>query len=162
MTAFTAWKFDDPDEAAHATSILRRAERDGIVNIIDHAVVSWPVGAAKASLSHGHEAGVRAAGWGAFWGFLVGAVIAVPLAGAAAGAGLAAAHKSSERLGLSEEQLRTIKEEVTEGTSVLFAVTDQGDLDRLGERFRGMPWKLVETNLTAGERAELVEALGGA
>jgi uncharacterized membrane protein len=73
-----------------------------------------------------------------------------------------AAHKSSERLGLSEEQLRTIKEEVTEGTSVLFAVTDQGDLDRLGERFRGMPWKLVETNLTAGERAELVEALGGA
>ena len=89
-------------------------------------------------------------------------MIAVPLAGAAAGAGLAAAHKSSEHLGLSEEQLRTIKEEVTEGTSVLFAVTDQGDLDRLGERFRGMPWKLVETNLTAGERAEAVEALGGA
>jgi len=50
---------------------------------------------------------------------------------------------------------------VTEGTSALFAVTDQGDLDRLGERFRGLHQKLIESNLTEAERKVLLETFGG-
>jgi uncharacterized membrane protein len=49
---------------------------------------------------------------------------------------------------------------VTEGTSALFVVTDQGDLDRLGERFHGMGIKLIDTNLTEGERQILLETFG--
>ena len=43
------------------------------------------------------------------------------------------------------------------GTSVLFAVTDEGDLERLGERFRGFNGHLVSTNLTGVERSLLLE-----
>ena len=31
MTAFTVWKFEDPEGAAHAASLLKDAEQDGLV-----------------------------------------------------------------------------------------------------------------------------------
>jgi uncharacterized membrane protein len=57
--------------------------------------------------------------------------------------------------------LKTIQSQVTEGTSALLAFTEEGDLDRVGERFHGMHWKLVESNLTEAERRELIETFGG-
>jgi uncharacterized membrane protein len=50
---------------------------------------------------------------------------------------------------------------VTPGTSALFVVTEQGDLDRVGERFHNMHSKLIATNLTDAERQELLETFGG-
>ena len=38
--------------------------------------------------------------------------------------------------------------------------TDEGNLDRLGERFRGVHMTLVQTNLTPAEREELLETFG--
>ena len=40
-------------------------------------------------------------------------------------------------------------------------MTEEGDLDRLGERFHGMNDKLIATNLTDGERDILYETFGG-
>ncbi len=96
MTTFTVWKFDSPDGAGQAARALRYAENDGLVEVYDHAVVSWPVGAGIGVLS---------------------------------------------------------------GTT-LFAVTERGELDRLGERFHGMNSTLVATNLTDGEREILLETFG--
>jgi uncharacterized membrane protein len=67
----------------------------------------------------------------------------------------------TEDAGITREQLETIRTEVTPGTSALFVVTEEGDLDRVGERFRGMHSKLVATNLTDGERQILLETFGG-
>jgi uncharacterized membrane protein len=53
-----------------------------------------------------------------------------------------------------------IRAEVTEGTSALFLVTEDADLDRLGERMRGVQARLVETNLTDAERDLLLETVG--
>jgi hypothetical protein len=40
-------------------------------------------------------------------------------------------------------------------------VTEDADLDRLGERFSGMGSTLVATNLTEAEREVLLETFGG-
>ena len=161
MTTFTAWKFDTPDGADHATGVLKDAARDGLVSVLDHAVVSWPVGADKPRTSHGHENTWHGAGVGAFWGLLFGVLFMMPVAAVAAGAGLGAFTKAREGLGITDEQLERLRAEIGEGTSALFAVTDQGDLDRLGERFRGMHSKLLATNLTSAEREVLLETFGG-
>ena len=42
MTAFTVWKFDDPDGAEHALRLLKDAEEENLVDVLDHAVISWP------------------------------------------------------------------------------------------------------------------------
>jgi len=161
MTAFTVWKFDDPEAADQAVRTLKYAERDGLVKILDHAVVSWPVGESHPRTDQGHEDRKHGAGWGALWGVVIGALFFVPVIGGVTGAALGAISKATEGAGITKEQLETIRTQVTEGTSALFALTEHGDLDRLGERFRGMHSTLVATNLTEGERSVLLETFGG-
>ena len=160
MTAFTVWKFGTPEGADHAESLLDRAAHDGLIKVIDHAVVSWPPGAKRPDIKHGREDTWRGTGWGAFWGLLFGALFFVPVLGVAAGAGIGAISAATQKMGITSDQLEKIRGEVTEGTSALFVVTDQGDLDRVGERFRGMDMKLVDANLTEAERGVLLEAFG--
>jgi len=161
MTAFTVWKFDRPDGAEQAVSLLKKAEDDNLVEVVDHATVSWPEGETKPKIRHGRDSTVRGTGWGAFWGLLLGTLFTVPLLGVAAGAGIAALSKATEKLGISQKELEQIRGEITEGTSALFLVSEQGNLDRLGERLRGMNMTLVQTNLTSAERELLLETFGG-
>jgi uncharacterized membrane protein len=158
MTAFTVWKFDTPEGADHAMSLLKDAAGENLVEIEDHAVVSWPEGEEKPTITHGRDDTKRGAAWGGFWGLLLGALFTVPVLGVVAGGALGIMGKASQKLGISQEKLEAIRDEVTPGTSALFVVTNAGDLDRLGERFHGMNMKLVETNLTPVEKKELLEA----
>src|SRR3954470_16728386 len=161
MTTFTVWKFDEPSGADRAASVLQDAAAEGLVKIVDHAVVSWPVGASRPSTKQAHEETWRGTGWGALWGMLVGALFFVPVIGGVAGAAIGALSKATEGTGITKEQLQKIRTQLTEGTSALFLVTDEGNLDRLGERFHGMHSKLVDTNLTDAERSVLLETFGG-
>ncbi|MET0415881.1 MAG: DUF1269 domain-containing protein, partial [Actinoplanes sp.] len=132
-----------------------------LVKIDDHAIVRWPVGSPQPSIEHGHDETKHGAGWGALWGLVVGSLFLVPIVGGAVGAALGAISKATEDSGITKEQLEKIRTEITEGTSALFLVTEQGNLDRLGERFHGMNSKLITTNLTDGEREILYETFGG-
>jgi uncharacterized membrane protein len=161
MTTFTVWKFEQPDGAARAATILEGAQSDGLIKIIDHAIVSWPSGAKRPTTKHLGDDAKRGAGWGAFWGLLFGALFFVPLLGAAAGAGIGVLTKSMEQVGITKDQIDTLRWQIKEGTSALFVVTDEGDLDRVGERFHGMDWVLIDTNLTDAERGRLLETFGG-
>ncbi|PJI86664.1 DUF1269 domain-containing protein [Luteimicrobium subarcticum] len=159
MTTFTVWKYDDPERAEQAEGILRDAESDGLVTLHDTAVVTWPAGAARPTTRHHHQDTARGAGWGALWGFFFGVLFFVPFLGAAAGAALGAGAKAMAGLGIREDDVERIRAAVTEGTSALFAVTEAGDLDRLGERLHGLGGALVDTNLTDAERRNLLEVV---
>lgn len=161
MTTFTVWKFDDPDAAGRAEGALEAAASDGLVTIVDHAVLSWPDGADKPHLRHEHDDPKRGAAWGALWGILGGALFFVPVAGALLGAGIGALAKATDGTGITKGDLERIRTEVTPGTSALFLVSDDADLDRLGERFRGRDGRLITTNLTEAERETLLETFGG-
>jgi uncharacterized membrane protein len=160
MTTFTVWKFEDPDGAGRAEASLKSAAGEGLVKIVDHAVMSWPVGADKPELHHKHDSSKRGAGWGALWGILGGALFLVPVAGAVVGAGIGALAKATAGTGITKGDLERIRTEITEGTSALFMVTEDAQMDRLGERFRGRDAKLISTNLTEAERSTLLETFG--
>ncbi|MFD6175994.1 MULTISPECIES: DUF1269 domain-containing protein [unclassified Isoptericola] len=160
MTTFTVWKFDDPAAAERAAEVLKGAASDGLITVIDHAVVSWPVGQATPTTHHSHEDQKRGTGWGAFWGLLLGTLFFMPVLGAAAGAAIGAVAKSTTAVGIGRTQLETIREQVTTGTSALFAVTEDGDTDAVGERFHKLRATLIATNLTDAERATLLETFG--
>jgi uncharacterized membrane protein len=161
MTTFTVWKFEDPDGADRAETALKAGASDGLVIIVDHAVVSWPEGADKPTLKHHHDGPKRGAAWGALWGILGGALFAIPVAGLALGAGVGALAKATAGTGITKEDLERIRTEVGPGSSALFLVTEDADLDRLGERFHGRDSTLISTNLTDAERATLLETFGG-
>src|SRR6478736_7553080 len=101
MTTITVWKFDDADGAERASAVLKDAEGEGLVKVVDHAVVSWPKGAAEPTSSHSHDSPKRAAGWGAVLGVIAGgALFAIPIAGAAVGATIGALSKASDGTGI--------------------------------------------------------------
>jgi len=64
MTTFTVWKYDDATRADEVEEILRQAAREGLVEIHDTAVVSWPQGDARPTTHHGHEDTKKGTGWG--------------------------------------------------------------------------------------------------
>ena len=122
--------------AAHAAAVLKDAESDGLVKIVDHAVMSWPPGADKPETHHTHDDPKRGAAWGALWGILGGALFAIPVAGGVAGVAIGALAKSTQgdrhhQGGPDADPYRGGR-----GHSALFLVTEEADLDRLGERFR--------------------------
>jgi uncharacterized membrane protein len=160
MTTFTVWKFETSEGATNAAQVLEDAQRDGLVTIVDHAVVTWPVGAEKPETHHKHDSSKRGAGWGALWGVLGGALFAVPVLGGVVGVGIGALAKSTEGTGISKDDMERIRLEIVEGTSALFLVTEDADLDKLGERFR-FNTTLITTNLTDVERDTLMETFGG-
>jgi uncharacterized membrane protein len=160
MTTFSVWKFDNEQGAAEAARILRIAETDGLVKVDDHAVLTWKVGDSKPEVDHGHETVKRGAGWGALWGLVLGTLFLVPVVGGLVGAAIGVISRATSGIGIPKEDLAKIRTELTPGTSALFAVTEEGDLDRLGERFHGMHSTLVKTNLTEAEREMLLETFG--
>ncbi|MEP9361336.1 DUF1269 domain-containing protein [Nocardioides sp. CN2-186] len=162
MTAFTVWKFDDPEGAARVEASLKSAASEGLVKIVDHAVMSWPEGADKPSLHHEHDDPKRGAAWGALWGILGGALFMVPVAGVVLGAGIGALAKATDGTGITKKDLERIRTEIVPGTSALFMVTEDADLDRLGERVAARDATLISTNLTEAERATMLETFGGA
>jgi len=162
MTTFTVWKFETPDGAAQAADYLKIAQSQGVLTIVDHAVLTWPEGADKPVTHHSHDSEKSGAAWGALWGVLCGAVFLIPVAGAVVGAGLGILAKTTDGTGIRKEDLETIRTEIVPGTSALFMVTEHADLDRLGERFSGKNAKLINTNLTDVERKELLATFGGA
>lgn len=155
MATFTAWKFDTPEGAGHAQDLLEAAKAEQLVKVLDHAVVSWPEGDKAPHTKQGHDK--HGTGRGAFWGLLFGSLFLMPVVGAAVGAGVGALRYMHEGVSLTKEQIEEIRAQLVPGTSALFAITDEGDLDRLGERFRGMHTTLVATNLTDSERETLME-----
>jgi uncharacterized membrane protein len=160
MTTFTVWKFDDPSGADEALTVLKDAQSDRLVKVIDHAVVRWPADAARPETDVTHDDQRRGTGWGAFLGGIIGMIFFVPVLGAAVGAGIGHAVKSHDGTAISREELERIREQVTPGTSALFVVTDQADFDRLGERLHGMHQQLLATNLTDAERQVMLETFG--
>jgi uncharacterized membrane protein len=160
MATFTVWKFDDPEGAAQGGEILLGAERDGLIEVVDVAVVSWPPGERAPRTSHPRHETAHAAGWGAFWGLLVGSVFLMPALGAAAGAGAGALTSTLSDVGITGEQVDTLRWQITEGTSALFVLTDHADIAAVGERFQGLHRLLIDTDLTDVERGRLLETFG--
>lgn len=162
MTAFTVWKFNDADGAAQAANSLKAAAEDGLVTLVDHAVVSWPEGADQPDTHQVHDSRRKGAGWGALWGLLGGALFAIPVIGVAVGAGIGALAKATEGTGITQEDLERIRLEIVPGTSALFLVTESADLNRLGERIRMRNSTLISTTLTDEEKKLMLETFGGA
>src|SRR5689334_6419109 len=99
---------------------------------MDHAAVSWPVGAARPTTKHVHD-DIAVFGWGAFWGPLFGMLLAFPVVGAAASAAVGAFARTRAGVGNADEQLGRIRAESPRGRRPVL-VTEQANLDRLSWR----------------------------
>ena len=63
-------------------------------------------------------------------------------------------------LGIDDEFVGSIREQVTEGTSALFLLTGNVTLDKVEEELKGQIGTLIKSNLTHEQEAKLREGFG--
>ena len=104
--------------------------------------------------------GIGALG-GAFWGLLVGLIFLVPAVGFVVGtvSGAIAGHFAKN--GISKEYLQQIQAAIQPGQSALFILADSMKLDRVVPMLQEFHPKVIRTNLTMEQEANLKEQFGG-
>ncbi len=157
MATLTVWKFPTADAAEEAVRTLEQLQSQELIKVHDAAVVSWPADKKKPRTRQLHNmAGAGALG-GAFWGLLFGLIFFVPLFGLAIGAAAGAIGGSFADVGIDDDFIKRVREQVTPGTSALFALTSDAVVERVRESLNGLKAELLETNLSKEDEAKLRE-----
>jgi len=158
MATLTVWKFDSAGGADGAVVTLERLAKEELIKIHDAATVSWPEGKKKPKTHQlSNLAGAGALG-GAFWGLLFGLLFFIPLLGLAIGAAAGALGGSLSDVGIDDDFIKGVRDEVTPGTSALFVMSSDAVLDKVQAEFAATHAKLIQTNLTKDQEDKLREA----
>jgi uncharacterized membrane protein len=162
MATLSVWKFDSPGGAANALATLERMQKEQLVQVEDGAYVYWAEGKKKPKTEQMHSLTGGGALGGGFWGLLFGLLFFVPLLGFAVGAAMGALAGSMSDIGIDDDFIRRVRDEVTPGTSALFVMTSGAVVDRVVDEFRGSGATLLSTNLSTEQESKLREAFAEA
>jgi uncharacterized membrane protein len=157
MATLTVWKFPTASGADEAVRTLEQLQSQELIKVHDAAVVGWPPDKKKPSTRQLHSLVGAGALGGAFWGLLFGLIFFVPLFGLAIGAAAGAIGGSFADVGIDDNFIKRVREQVTPGTSALFALTSDAVVERVQEAFGDSKAQLLETNLSAEDEAKLRE-----
>jgi uncharacterized membrane protein len=78
----------------------------------------------------------------------------------AVGAAMGALAGHFSDYGIDDDFIKSVREQVTEGTSALFLLTGQVTLDKVEEELKGQIGTLIKSNLTNEQEAKLREGFG--
>jgi uncharacterized membrane protein len=162
MATLTVWKFDDANGAERAVEKLQQLQKQGLIQVHDAAMVSWPEDKKKPRTRHLDDLTGAGALGGAFWGLLFGLIFFVPVIGLAVGAATGAIAGSLSNVGIDKDFIESVRTRVTPGTSALFVLTSDAVMDRVRDAFEGEKPELLQTNLSEDEEARLREAFAEA
>ena len=91
-------------------------------------------------------------------GFIAGLVLAAPLTGAAVGALLGSAGtRAAAAVGIGDDFVREVEGMMKPGTSALFVLDDEGDMEVVLHAIRGLGGNILKTNVDL-DRAKLIQA----
>jgi uncharacterized membrane protein len=162
MATFTVSQFDSADGAEGTLSTLERLQKEDLITIEDAAIVTWPEGAKKPKTKQLHHLAGAGAMSGAFWGLLFGLIFFVPLLGMAVGAAMGALAASMADVGIDDEFIRSVRENVTPGTSALFVMSSNAVADKVLDQFKTTGASLISTNLSSEQESRLRAAFADA
>jgi uncharacterized membrane protein len=159
MATLAVLKFDTAEGAEQTLRIIESLGKQELVSLQDAAIVTWPQGKKKPKTRQLHSLGGIGALNGAFWGFLFGLIFFIPLLGMAIGAAMGALSGRFADVGISDDFIKQIQSQVTEGTSALFLLIAQTTPDKFLEGLKQAPkFEIISTNLTADQEAQLKAA----
>jgi uncharacterized membrane protein len=157
MATLTAWKLDSADAAVGASAMLKRLQKEQLMQVQDAAAVSWPPNAKRPTITLLHDLVGAGAVGGAFWGMLFGLLFFVPLLGMAIGAGIGVLIASTGDIGIGDKVIKELREKITPGTSALLLLSASAVTDRVLEEMKAQPGsaEVIESNLTREQEAKL-------
>ena len=160
MATLSVWKFDDTSSADRMVQVLEKLQQQELIKVVDAATVVWEQGKKKPKTRQLNNLTGAGALGGAFWGLLFGLLFFVPLLGMAVGAATGALTGSLSDVGIDDNFIASVRDQVTPGTSALFVMTTGGVQDRVVAAIKeaGLHGQLVNTNLSEDQEQRLREA----
>ena len=155
MATMTVLKFSTADGARQALGTVETLSKQHLINLHDAAIVTWPGGKKKPKTKQmANLAGIGALD-GAFWGMLFGLIFFVPFFGMAVGAAMGALSGKFSDYGIDDDFIKSVRDQVTEGTSALFLMTSDAVMDKVADAFKGVEFELIASNLSKEQEDEL-------
>jgi uncharacterized membrane protein len=151
----TVLKFSTADGAQQALGTVESLSKQHLINLHDAAIVTWPGGKKRPKTKQmANLAGIGALD-GAFWGMLFGLIFFVPFFGMAVGAAMGALSGKFSDYGIDDDFIKSVRDQVTEGTSALFLMTSDAVMDKVADAFKGVEFELIASNLSKEQEDEL-------
>lgn len=155
MATMTVFKFPSSGGARAVLGTIEDLQRQQLITLHDAAIVQWPADKKKPRTEQLHNMTGSGALSGAFWGMLFGLLFFIPILGAAIGAAMGALSGSLVDVGIDDEFIKRVRDEVSPGTSALFLLTSNAVTDRVLDALRGTEMELIATNLSADDEKRL-------
>jgi uncharacterized membrane protein len=137
---------------------IKQLQKMELLKLQDAATVTWPQGKKSPKTKQLVNMAGAGAMQGAFWGMLFGLIFFVPFFGLAIGAAMGALSGKMADYGISDDFIKKVREQVTEGTSALFLLTSDAVQDKVLAELKGFKFELVASNLTAEQEEQLKAA----
>ena len=158
MATLTVLKLASPDGAERILDKIKSLQKQQLIKLKDAATVSWPEGKKSPKTKQAvNLVGVGALD-GAFWGMLFGLLFFVPWFGMAVGAAMGALGGKMADYGIDDDFIKSVREQVTEGTSAVFLLTSDAVRDKVADALKGEQFELIASNLTKEQEEELMSA----
>ena len=162
MSNLVVIEFDDQVAAFDMRAELARLQKEYLIEMDDVVVVTKNE-KGKVKLHQAYNLTAAGAVSGSFWGMLIGMIFLNPLLGAAVGAGAGALSGKLQDIGISDEFIKELAANLTEGTSALFILVRKATGEKVLERLKqkGFKGKILQTSLTVDAEDELRKVLEG-
>ena len=157
MATLTVVKFETPNGAQEGLDTIKSLQKQHLINLIDAAIVTWPEGKKKPKTRQLTNMAAAGALSGAFWGMLFGLIFLIPLFGLAIGAAMGAITGSFADVGIDDNFIKSVRDQVHEGDSALFLMTSGAVVDRVADALKNYKFEVIATNLSKEQEDKLRE-----
>lgn len=157
--SLVAVSFDEPLKAQEALLAAMRLQGHGRLDLEDAAIVTRaPNGRVRVAQTRDVSA-TQGAAAGSWWGLIAGLFVGGPLIGAALGAGLGGLFAKLRDIGIDDDEMKRMGEELDEGHAALFLLVRDCHLVHCLAEARRFDGTLLHTTLDPDTETKVREAL---
>lgn len=161
MSQLVVIAYDDVHKAEEVRLKLRKLMSEYLIDLED-AVVVIKDEKGKIKLNQAVNLTTHGAVEGTFWGLLIGAIFLNPLLGAAVGASSGAIAGALSDVGINDNFMKEVAQNLQPNTSALFVLVRSATPDKVAEELKGTGGKIAKTSLTHENEAKLQSVLDDA
>ena len=150
--------FPDELKAEEVRLDFLRMQKEYLVDLED-AVVAVRKPDGKVKLNQMHNLTKDGAVGGGFWGLLIGLIFLNPLLGLAVGAGTGAIAGALSDIGIDDNFMKSLSENLKPGSSALFVLVHSDLTPRVLDELEGAGGTIIKTSLSHEDESRLQKAL---
>ncbi|HEY9777728.1 MAG TPA: DUF1269 domain-containing protein [Planktothrix sp.] len=152
--------YPDEHKAEEVRLTLIKLQQEYLIDLED-AVIAVKKPDGKIRLNQAVNQTELGAVRGSFWGLLIGAMFLSPFLGGFIGAGSGALAGALSDVGIDDNFMKLVANQLQPGTSALFVLLRKVTPDKVAEHLQGMGGKILQTSLSHENEQKLQEVLDG-